>query len=258
MRTITEPKREIHIFAEAAVVVCGGGPGGLPAAIAAARHGAKVLLIERYGFLGGLATAGLIAPMLGHTASRSITPIVEGLLRETVERMHNLGGAPSWQEACHEWGIRFNAEAFKYVADQMVQEAGVNLLLHTLVTEAIVEDDRITGVIIESKSGRQAVVGQVVIDATGDADVAFRAGAPTKQGRDFDGQVQSTGSFLHIGGIPELSEEERQTAVEKVRKAMDAGYICTGPRTICWQFCPFATREASPCARKSSFTLYVG
>jgi len=225
MRTITEPKREMPIIAEADVVVCGGGPGGLPAAIAAARHGAKVLLIERYGFLGGLATAGLVAPMLGHTASRSITPIVEGLLRETVERMHNLGGAPSWQEACQEWGIRFNAEAFKYVADQMVQEAGVDLLLHTFVTDAIVEEGRITGLIIESKSGRQAVVGQVVIDATGDGDVAFRAGVPTKQGRDFDGQVQSMGSFVHIGGIPNLSEEERRAAVERVRKAMDAGQL---------------------------------
>ena len=172
-----------------------------------------------------MATAGLIAPILGHTASRSTTPIVEGLLRETVERMHALGGAPSWQEACQEWGIRFDAEAFKYVADEMVQEAGVNLLLHTLVTDAIVEDGRITGLIIESKSGRQAVIGSVVIDATGDADVVFRAGAPTKQGRDFDGQVESMGSFVHIGGIPDLSEEERQAAMEKVRQVMDAGQL---------------------------------
>jgi hypothetical protein len=144
MHAITEPGREIPVVIEADIVVCGGGPGGLPAAVAAARHGANVLLIERYGFLGGLATAGLIAPLLGHAASRSNRPIVEGLLRETVERMHALGGAPSWQEACQEWGIRFNAEAFKRVADEMVQEAGVNLLLHTLVTDAIVEDDRIT------------------------------------------------------------------------------------------------------------------
>jgi len=225
MRTITEPRRETPIVAEADVVVCGGGPGGLPAGIAAARHGASVLLIERYGFLGGLATAGLIAPILGHTASRSTTPIVEGLLREVVERMHRLGGAPSWQEACQEWGIRFQAEAFKHVADEMVQEAGVNLLLHSLVANAIVDDRQIRAVISESKSGRKAVAGQVVIDATGDADVAFRAGAPTKQGRDFDGQVQSMGSFVHIGGIPDLSEEERRAAVEKVRKAMNAGQL---------------------------------
>ena len=91
MGTITEPKREIPIVAEADVVVCGGGPGGLPAAIAAAHHDANVLLIERYGFLGGLATAGLIAPMLEHTTLRSTMPIIEGLLRETVERIARSG-----------------------------------------------------------------------------------------------------------------------------------------------------------------------
>ena len=78
MKTITEPKKDFPVVAEADVVVAGGGPGGLPAAIAAARHGASVLLIERYGFLGGLATAGLVAPILGHTASQSHTPIVQG------------------------------------------------------------------------------------------------------------------------------------------------------------------------------------
>jgi len=225
VKRITEPAREIPVIAEADVIVAGGGPGGLPAAIAAARHGAHVVLIERYGFLGGLATAGLVAPILGHTASRSTTPIVEGHLKEITERMHALGGAPSWEEACQEWGIRFNAEAFKRVADEMVQEAGVNLLLHTLVTNAIVRDDQITALIVENKSGRQAVVGKVIIDATGDADVAFRAGAPTKRGRDFDGQVQSMGSFIHIGGIPELSEGQLAAAREKVRQAMAEGRL---------------------------------
>lgn len=225
MQTLTEPTREVPVVAEADVIVAGGGPGGLPAAIAAARRGANVLLIERYGFLGGLATAGLIAPILGHTASRSDEPIVEGLLREITERMHSLDGAPTWEEACREWGINFNSETFKYVADEMVQEAGVNLLLHTLVTDAIVEGGRITGLIIESKSGREAVTGELFVDATGDADVTFRAGAPTKQGRDFDGEVQSMGSFVHIGGVPELSEEEREGAVEQVKEAMEAGRL---------------------------------
>jgi len=161
MRTIAEAARELPVIAEADVVVAGGGPGGLPSAIAAARHGASVVLIERYGFLGGLATAGLVAPILGHTASRSTTPIVEGLLKETTERLHALGGAPSWDEACREWGIRFDAEAFKRVADEMVEGAGVDLLLHTLVTDAVVENGQIAALIVESKTGRQAVVGKV-------------------------------------------------------------------------------------------------
>ncbi len=225
MKTITEPARQLPVVAEADVIVAGGGPGGLPAAIAAARQGARVLLIERYGFLGGLATAGLVAPILGHTASRSAEPVVEGLLRELTERMHALDGAPSWREACQEWGIRFDAEAFKRVADQMTQEAGVHLLLHTLVTDVLVEGGRIAGLIIESKSGRQGGAGKVVIDATGDADVAFRAGAKTKQGRDFDGRVQSMGSFIHIGGISPLTKQQLSDAGERVRQAITQGRL---------------------------------
>lgn len=223
MRTMTEPRQEIPVVAEADVVVAGGGPGGLPAAIAAARHGARVLLIERSGFLGGLATAGLVAPILGHTASRSHTPIVAGLLKELTERMHALDGAPAWAEACQEWGVRFDAEALKRVADQMVEETGVDLLLHTLVTGSIVADGRIQALIVESKSGRQAVAGQVFIDATGDADVAYRAGAPTQQGRKFDGRVESMGSFVHIGGIENSSQEQRAAARDRLQQAMAEG-----------------------------------
>lgn len=225
MATITERPRELPIYAEVDVVVCGGGPGGLPAAITAARHGAKTLLIERYGFLGGLATAGLVAPILGHHAHNSQTPIVEGILKEMTERMHALGGAPTWEEALTKWGISFDAETFKRVADQMVQEAGVRLLLHTLVTDAIVEGGEIKAVVIENKSGRQAVRAKIVIDATGDADVAFRAGAPTTKGRAWDGKGESMGSFIHLDGLPDLSDEERKAAVEKVRQAMAEGRL---------------------------------
>ncbi|MDI7274736.1 MAG: FAD-dependent oxidoreductase, partial [Anaerolineae bacterium] len=200
-RTITEPARELPIVAEADVVVCGGGPGGFPAAIAAARHGARTVLIERYGFLGGLATAGLVAPILGHTASGSHTPIVEGLLREVTGRMHALGGAPGWEDACQEWGIRFDAEALKVVLDELCAEAGVELWLHTWLADAIVENGRIAAAVVETRSGRGAVAGRVFIDATGDADLAWRAGAPTTHGRPFDGRPESMGSFFHLAGF---------------------------------------------------------
>jgi hypothetical protein len=213
------------VVAEADVVVAGGGPGGLPAAVAAARHGARVVLIERYGFLGGLATAGLVAPILGHTASRSHRPIVAGLLEEMTERMHALGGAPSFAEACREWGIRFDAEALKRVADELVQDAGVELLLHTLVADAVVEESRIVALIVESKSGRQAVAGRVFIDATGDGDVGFRAGAPTRLGRAFDGRPESMGSFMHIGGVEGLSEAQKARGRERVEEAMRQGRL---------------------------------
>ena len=225
LRAISEPPRETAVAAEADVVVAGGGPAGLAAAVAAAREGARTLLIERYGFLGGLATAGLVAPILGHTASQSETPIVEGLLRTLTERMHSLGGSPSWQESLGEWGIRFDAEALKYAADQMVAEQVVDLILHTLVTDVLVEGDRLRGLAVEGKSGRQAVLAKVVVDATGDGDVAARAGVPYTLGRRLDGAVMAMGSFFYLAGIPELPPEEAARARELVEESIAAGEL---------------------------------
>lgn len=222
-RTLREPARDVPVAAEVDVLVVGGGPAGLAGAVAAARQGARTLLVERYGFLGGLATAGLVAPILGHTAADSDVPIVEGLLRELTERMHALGGAPTWEETLPEWGIRFDAEALKYAADNMVTASGVELLFHTIATGVLSADDRIQGVIVENKSGRQALMGKVVIDATGDADVAARAGIPYTQGRAFDGAVQSMGSFYHLAGVPEMAPEQAAEAQTLVREAMAAG-----------------------------------
>lgn len=220
---ILEPQRRLPVAADVDVIVAGGGPGGLPAAIAAARHGARVLLVERYGFLGGLATAGLVAPILGHTSSRAHTPIVAGLLKEMTERMHALDGALSWERACEEWGIRFDAEALKRVADQMVHEAGVELMLHTTATDVLVEDGRVEALLVESKSGRQALRAKVYVDGTGDADLAYWAGAPTAKGRDFDGRMESMGSFVHIGGIEDVTESQATAAREALRDAMARG-----------------------------------
>ncbi|HID11606.1 MAG TPA: FAD-dependent oxidoreductase [Candidatus Latescibacteria bacterium] len=225
MRTIIEHSREIPVVAEADVAVCGGGPGGFPAAIAAARHGAKTILIERYGFMGGLATAGLVAPILGHTAHESNIPIVEGILREVTERLHALGCAPSWEEALSEWGIRFDAEALKVVIDEMCQEAGVELLLHTLVTDVVKDGDSIAAVIVENKSGRQAVAGKVFVDATGDADVAYRAGAPTTHGRAFDSRNQAMGSFFHLAGFEPLDQRRVQELYKLIRHEMEKGRL---------------------------------
>jgi hypothetical protein len=224
-KTISEPAREIPVAAEADVVVCGGGPGGVPAAIAAARHGAKVVLIERYGFMGGLATAGLVAPILAHKAHAADFAIVEGILREITERMHALGGAPGWEESLKEWGINFDAECLKFVLDEMCQEAGVVLLLHSYIAEVAMRDGRIAGVVVENKSGRQAVVGTLFVDATGDADVAFRAGAPTTHGREWDGRPESMGSFIHLAGFAYPDETQRKEIVARVQDEMAAGRL---------------------------------
>jgi len=223
MRTIREPSREIPVTIEADVVVCGGGPGGFPAAIAAARHGARTVLIERHGYLGGLATAGLVAPILAHRASDSETPIVAGLLQEITTRLHALGAAPTYEDSLKEWGIRFDAEALKYVLDQLCAEVGVQVLLHTYIADVMATDHAIEAIIIENKSGRQAVTGKVFIDATGDADIAFRAGAPTTHGRTFDGRGESMGSFFHLGGLPELSAERAAEVTALIEHEMEDG-----------------------------------
>ena len=224
-RSVTEPVRSIPVVADADVVVCGGGPGGFPAAIAAARHGAKTVLIERYGCLGGLATTGLVAPILAQHAHESDTPIVAGLLREITERMHAIGGAPTWEEALQEWGIRFDAEALKIVLDEMVQESGVHLMLHTWIADVLTEQGRISAVIVENKSGRQAVTGKIFIDATGDADIAFRAGAPTTHGRPFDNHPESLGSFFHLAGFAYPDEAGVKAVRDLVVRQMEAGRI---------------------------------
>ena len=223
MSTIIEPSRQVPVVAEADVVVCGGGPGGFPAAIAAARHGASTILIERHGFLGGLATAGLVSPILAHTAEASTTAIVEGILREMTERMHDLGCAPSWEQANSERKIRFDAEALKTVLDEMCAEPGVQVMLHTFISRVVTEGDAIRAVLIENKSGRQAVTGKVFIDATGDADIAFRAGAPTTHGRPFDGRPESMGSFFHLGGIPALGAEQERELFKQIEHEMEDG-----------------------------------
>ena len=225
MKYITEPKKRIPVIAEVDVAVIGGGPGGLPAAIAAAKRGANTLIVERYGFLGGMATNGLIGPILGHTAHQSNIPIIGGIAKELCLRMHEMGGAPEWEDALEQWGVPFAPEIFKHAADQMVEEAGVKVLFHTYLSDTIVEGDEIKAVIVESKSGRGAIVAKIVIDATGDADVAHSAGAPTQKGRSADGMSQSMGTIFHIGGIENVSSEERKEASEKIRKAIDAGEL---------------------------------
>ena len=223
MDFITEPERNVQVTGKFDVAVIGGGPGGFPAAVAAARHGARTVLIERYGFLGGMATNGLIGPILGHTAHKSHQPIIGGIPKELCQRMHKLGGAPKWEDALKQWGISFDVECMKYVLDRMVQQAGVSVLFHSMFVDAVVEDSAIKAVIVESKSGRTAVAAKVFVDATGDADVAFRSGAVTHKGRPADGKSQSMGTIFRLGGVKTTTPDERKKAAIAIRKAIDAG-----------------------------------
>ena len=205
------------------VLVAGGGVAGCCAAIAAARLGAKVLLIERYGYLGGIAT-GWPVPLI-YTMGRPDNPVVGGIPREIWERVDALGG---WRgpgdptvEARKCDGIA-DMELLKGVLLEMVLEAGVELLLHTWVVGAVTEDDCVKGLIVESKSGRQALLGKVVVDASGDGDVAAYAGAEFKyrpyDPRNPDERIHNSVMFAMV-----LGGEQKQKSKDETLEATGAG-----------------------------------
>ena len=189
MRTYSEPAHEIPVAREADVVVVGGGPAGLAAAIASARSGATTVLVEQFGYLGGTATASLMACINGfrNQVEPDFTQVVRGIAEEIVLRLKALGGlgkSPYPQKAYPtepgqlEYSYAIDTERFKYVTLQMCVEAGVDLLLHTYFCQSIVENGAVRGIIVENKSGRQALLARVAVDASGDADVAARSGVP--------------------------------------------------------------------------------
>jgi len=179
MFTYTEPARELPIIDDVDVVVAGGGPAGIGAAVAAARTGARVVLIERYGFLGGTATAGGMACMNGFRNQRPPDDYqtVRGVAQEIVDRMIASGGAQG-SYGIAPYCVPFDPNAFKYAALRMCLDAGVELLLHTRCASVAMVGRRVLGVIVETKAERGVVAGQVIVDATGDGDVAAWAGAP--------------------------------------------------------------------------------
>jgi len=170
---ITEVSKQVPVIAETEVLVVGSGPGGLAAAISSARAGVDTLLIERYGCLGGNLTAVGVEGIAWYRREQTVD--VEGIGIEFERRAKEMKATSpepqSKSDAIH-------AEMFKYVADVLVAEAGVKVLLHSWVVDVIVEEDRIKGVIIHNKTGRQAILAQRVIDCSGDADLAFYANAP--------------------------------------------------------------------------------
>lgn len=200
MNTLTEPSRRIPVLGQKDVVVSGGGLSGVMAAVAAARAGASVLLSERHGFLGGPAAMWL--PINGYV-DRDGCQVVRGLGQEFIDRLREVGGAgPDFvPDAVLNPFLTIDPEAVKVVCLRWLAEAGVELHLHEWVVGVHREDERLRAVIVENKSGRQAIAGKAFVDTTGDGDIAAWAGAPFTVGRGPEERPQAVTLTMRVDGV---------------------------------------------------------
>ena len=199
---------------DAEIVVVGGGPAGVAAAVTAGRSGAKTLMIEQYGFAGGLATTGL--PLLSfHTLSGK--QVFRGVAQEIVDRLVGVGGSPGHVLAPpdgHAGSMTpVYPEATKWVSDQMLREAGAELLLHAKVVDGNTKSGHLRSIIVAAKEGLIEVTGKVFIDATGDADLVYHAGGNFDVGRSSDGRSQTATALFTLGGVA-VTEVARHFAKE--------------------------------------------
>jgi len=194
-RTISEPAREVPVVAECEVAVFGAGPAGVCAAAAAGRAGKDVLLVERHGCLGGMATVAGVNVWHSLLGADGRTPVIGGLAAEMIERLKRLSAAR--ETHLHNWIIC--SETAKFVFDDVAIGSGVKMLLHTHLAGAVRDGRRVAGAFVEGKSGRGAVCADVFIDCTGDADLLRRAGVETQLG-DARGRCQPPSLVARVGG----------------------------------------------------------
>jgi hypothetical protein len=220
MEHIREPARDISVRCEVDVLVCGGGCAGAVAALAAAREGAVVAVVEQYGFLGGANTAAQVNGVGGWQYDLDGHPLISGIPLALMKRICAMEGSTDYVDrlatpvakpnygdgglGCY-W-IRTNPEHTKLVLDRLLREEGVYVLLHAGAVMPIMDSRRVTGAFIESKDGREAILAGVTVDCTGDGDIAARAGADFQVGRPQDGACQPMSLIFTAGNarVPRL------------------------------------------------------
>jgi ribulose 1,5-bisphosphate synthetase/thiazole synthase len=196
---VIQPQRELPILHRTDVLVVGGGPAGVSAAIAARRIGCKVALVERYGHLGGLWSGGLVVLVIGHLADGK-TQVSRGIGEEMMQRLEKLDRGICDRGPAQDPTV--DAEALKYVMVEMVTEAGADVFLHCWGVDAIMDHDTVKGAVFESKSGRQAILADVVVDATGDGDVYGAAGAEHER------RIYHIGLPCRIGNLDRIDKSK--------------------------------------------------
>ena len=217
------PQQKVPVLAQADVVVCGGGTAGVAAACCAARHGAEVVLLERWPSVGGMATNALVN--IWHTSDRT-KQVIFGFVQEAVDRgktfVHRMGDFPKRPET--HW---FDPEGMRVVLHDLLDCYRVRTLCNLQAVESIVEDGRIRGVLVDTKTGRKAVLGRIVVDATGDGDVAANAGIPHEFGRAEDGLVQGMTMMFCLCNVDTAAVRAGRDKAAAVHEAMrslrDAG-----------------------------------
>ena len=215
-----EVKYRVPIIKDTDVLVIGGGPAGIAAAVASARVGANTVLVEQNGYLGGMATSALVGPFMTSYSPDGKRQIIKGIFEELVRRMENEGGAihpgkvgagtsySSYTKGGLNHVTPFDPECLKRISETLCLEVGVDLLYYTFFLDAFLDDSKVKGGIFASKSGLNIIKSKVTIDCTGDADVAFRAGAITKTGREKDKLTQPATLFFRVRNIDKKKMEE--------------------------------------------------
>jgi hypothetical protein len=219
--TVTIKPKEVNIAEQTDVLVIGGGPAGLGAAISAARTGAKVMLLERRAFLGGNITASYVETCNWFLHGTKFS--AQGLYREIEDNYHAEYGRS--HDVRENAPPRFSSEYLKIFLDELMVKENIKVLLYSFVNDVVVEKDHIQAVIIQTKNGPMAVAAKIIIDASGDGDVAFAAGVPFSQGRDKDGYCQPGTLNFRIAGVDVKAVTEGRDKLKEIGKQFTEDYL---------------------------------